>query len=76
MKTYNGWTEAEIKAAAKEPDGVPLDVWGKWCRGEHDSDEDKLNELLNNYNNDKDLSIEIIDLLIAEIARLKELVNG
>ena len=36
---------------------------------------DRLNELLNNYNNDKDLSIEIIDLLIAEIARLKELAN-
>ncbi len=37
---------------------------------------DRLNELLNNYNNDKDLSIEIIDLLIAEIERLKGLVNG
>ena len=37
---------------------------------------DRLSELLNNYNNDKDLSIEIIDLLVAEIARLKELVNG
>lgn len=28
---------------------------------------DRLNELLNNYNNDKDLSIEIIDLLVAEL---------
>ena len=37
---------------------------------------DRLNELLSNYNNDTDLSIEIIDLLIAEIARLKELLNG
>ena len=28
---------------------------------------DRLNELLNNYNNDTDLSIEIIDLLVAEL---------
>jgi len=37
---------------------------------------DRLNELLNNYNNDTDLSIEIIDLLVAEISRLKGLNNG
>ncbi len=28
---------------------------------------DRLNELLNNYNNDTELSIEIIDLLVAEL---------
>ena len=28
---------------------------------------DRLNELLNNYNNETDLSIEIIDLLVAEL---------
>jgi len=27
----------------------------------------RLSELLNNYNNDADLSIEIIDLLVAEL---------
>jgi len=36
MKTYNGWTEQEIKAAEKTLYGVPLDVWGKWCRSEYD----------------------------------------
>ena len=28
---------------------------------------DRLNELLNNYNNDTEMSIEIIDLLVAEL---------